>query len=360
MYCVAGLPFDAVSLTEAGERVREAAFRSEPCFISTPNLNFVVTSQGDSDFRESVCQSDLSLADGMPVVWMAKMLGLPVRERVSGSDLFSWLSNKADDRGRKLNVYFFGGVEGVARRASDVLNSTATGLRCVGYEYPGYGSVPEMSSAESIERINASGADILIASLGARKGQEWIVYNRERINTPVISHLGAVVNFIAGTIDRAPRWMQRCGLEWLWRIKEEPALWSRYWHDGMGLSRMLFLQIIPYAVWLRCSNISGSAAPEIELKDSSNGLSIKVSGSLCSGNLDEVRIVFRHAAELMESVALDMRCASYIDSAFLGLTLVLRKHVTAAGGSFRVVHVPPRLRKVFSWCGAGYLLAGGG
>lgn len=84
-----------------------------------------------------------------------------------------------------------------------------------------------MSNAETIERINASGADFLVVSLGARKGQAWIMQNRQHLSVLLISHLDAMVNFVAGTVSRAQQWMQRFGLEWLWRIKEEPVLWRR-------------------------------------------------------------------------------------------------------------------------------------
>jgi len=86
-----------------------------------------------------------------------------------------------------------------------------------------------------LQAINASQADFLVVALGAKKGQAWILHNLEHLQVPVVSHLGAVVNFVAGTVQRAPAAWQRAGLEWLWRIKEEPALFGRYWNDGLAL-----------------------------------------------------------------------------------------------------------------------------
>ena len=106
VYCLVGLPFDAISLPEAVHQVREAAMLSVPCFISTPNLNFLIASQDDPEFRESVCQSDLSLADDMPLVWMAKLLGLPVCERVAGSDLFATLGDRWAVPGKSCRCSF--------------------------------------------------------------------------------------------------------------------------------------------------------------------------------------------------------------------------------------------------------------
>jgi N-acetylglucosaminyldiphosphoundecaprenol N-acetyl-beta-D-mannosaminyltransferase len=362
VYCLAGLPFDAISLPETVRQVREAAMQSVPCFISTPNLNFLIASQDDPDFRESVCQSDLSLADGMPLVWMAKLLGLPIFERVAGSDLFATLGEQVGSSGKKLSVFFFGGMEGVAERACEALNAQSSGFSCVGFEYPGIGVVADMSSAETIKRINASGADFLVVSLGARKGQAWIMHNRQRISVPLISHLGAVVNFAAGTVRRAPRWMRRFGLEWLWRIKEEPALWRRYWGDGLGFMGLLLMRILPYAIWLqfnwlRFNKGRRSAAPKVEFSSGPLGLSINLSNALCSGRLEEVRIAFRRASSLSENVKLNLERVTYLDSAFLGLILMLRKQLRAGGHAVLICNVPPGLRKVFYWCGAEYLLA---
>ena len=249
VHCILGLPFDAVNLAEAEQRIRAAATNRTPCFLSTPNLNFLIACRTDKPFRSSVINSDLSIADGMPLIWIARLLGIPIRERVAGSDLFETLRAQSSSR---LSVYFFGGMEGVAETACRRLNAEKLGLTCVGYEYPGFASVLEMSSDENIAKINASGADFLVVSLGAKKGQTWIEHSRARITVPVISHLGAVVNFIAGNIDRAPIWMQRTGLEWLWRIKEEPGLWRRYASEGLVLLELLVTRVVPYAwfmVW---------------------------------------------------------------------------------------------------------------
>ncbi|MCD8512378.1 MAG: WecB/TagA/CpsF family glycosyltransferase, partial [Nitrincola sp.] len=103
---------------------------------------------------------------------------------------------------------------------------------------PGRGDVASMSTPEIIEKINLSQADFLVVSLGAKKGQAWILHNLDKIQVPVVSHLGAVVNFVAGTVKRAPKVWQKLGLEWLWRIVEEPYLWKRYASDGFAALKM--------------------------------------------------------------------------------------------------------------------------
>ena len=240
-----GLPFDAITLQEAVVKVREAALQQTPLFISTPNLNFLVASQTDMAFRNSVVHSDLSLADGMPIIWLAKLVKAPITERVAGSSLFEALRYQPLRPGKPpLRVFFFGGPEGVAERAHQAVNRDSGSMQSVGFYSPGFGSLNDMSTPEVLAHINASCADFVVVSLGAKKGQAWIEFNRNRLTAPVVSHLGAVVNFVAGNIQRAPLWMQRLGLEWAWRIKEEPNLWIRYMKDGLGLLRLCSIHIL--------------------------------------------------------------------------------------------------------------------
>ncbi len=119
-----------------------------------------------------------------------------------------------------------------------------------------------MSDEATIERINRSGADFLVVALGAAKGHRWIEANRHRLKVPVISHLGAAVNFVAGRLRRAPLSLQRIGLEWIWRIKEEPILFRRYARDGWFLAKLLAGFVFPEAVSRR---LRGNAASSVQV-----------------------------------------------------------------------------------------------
>ena len=253
--CLLGLPFDTVTIDEAVQQVREAIEERRRLFLSTPNLNFVAMAQDDEAFRASVLDSDLVVADGMPLVWLSRLLGAHLPERVSGSNLFERLRDEPLPEGKEpIRVYFFGGPEGSAEAAAQNLNQNTSSLKCVGWQSPGFGTVGDLSARHHIDPINGSGADFLVVALGAAKGQAWIQHNRDRLFAPVISHMGAVVNFIAGQIKRAPTWMQRSGLEWAWRIKEEPRLWKRYTQDARILSKLILSQVLPYAIWRRAQS----------------------------------------------------------------------------------------------------------
>jgi N-acetylglucosaminyldiphosphoundecaprenol N-acetyl-beta-D-mannosaminyltransferase len=176
-------------------RIRDAAQGTTPFLISTPNLNFLVNSLSDTSFRESLLRSDLCLSDGMPIVWIARLMGVPIKNRVAGSDVFDALVDQS--RARPLKVFLFGGAAGVAVAASRALNARSSGVHCVGLLYPGFGTVEEMSHDDIIETLNSSGAELLVVSLGATKGQSWLLHNHDRLKIPVRVHLGADIHLEA-------------------------------------------------------------------------------------------------------------------------------------------------------------------
>lgn len=352
VHCLLGLPIDAIDLAGAERRIRAAAAARSPCFMSTPNVNFLIACRSDDAFRNTVLHSDLSLADGMPLVWLARLLGIPLRERVAGASLFEALRG---GQGRPLAVYFFGGPDGVAERAARRLELEAKGLVCAGYASPGFGSVEEMSNEETIRRINGSNADVLVVSLGARKGQAWIERNRARINVPVVSHLGAVVDFTAGTVRRAPAWMQRAGLEWLWRIKEQPSLWRRYLGDGLALAMLLLTRVLPY-VWY--ARYPGSGTPEeacVEAREDENEYAIVLRGAWTRANIALLRASFSQAAQAGKDVRLDLTGVSHVDSAFVGLVMLLRGYLQQHGRRLAVRSVPRRVQRLIECCCAEFL-----
>jgi N-acetylglucosaminyldiphosphoundecaprenol N-acetyl-beta-D-mannosaminyltransferase len=352
VHCLLGLPIDAIGAAAAERRIRAAAAGRLPCFMSTPNVNFVIESRADDAFRNAVLHSDLSVADGMPLVWLARLIGIPVRERVAGASLFEALRGGGD---APLRVYFFGGPDGVAEAAGRRLDSEAKGLVCVGCESPGFGSVEEMSSERTIRRINASNADLLVVALGARKGQAWIERNRARLNVPVVSHLGAALNFAAGTVARAPAWMQRAGLEWLWRIKEEPALWRRYLRDALALAGLLLLRVLPYVWYLRRHRRNPPAEARMEAREEGGLYAIRLQGAWTRANIAVLRWSFSQAAQAGKDVSLDMTEVSYVDSAFVGLAMLLRGWQQRHGRRLSIVSMPRRVQRVMEYCCAEFL-----
>lgn len=329
VYCVLGLPFDALSLEQAAEKVRGAARRRQRCFITTPNLNYVIACRSDGELRSSVLQSDLSVVDGMPLIWAARLLGIPLPERVAGSSLIDRLRADA----KPLSVFFFGGSDGVAGAACDALNETPHGLRCAGSLSPGFGTVSEMSSAAVHEAIDRADADFLIVALPARKGQMWILANLARISPPLVANLGAVVNFVAGTVIRAPVRWQRLGLEWVWRVREEPQLWRRYFNDGRALVGLLFKQVLLEMIVTRLSRPSTAAIRAAHATPVLAGETCRLvlGGAWTSDNLQRLRDAVRAAVAMRKDVTIDLREVAYLDRACIGLLMLMQGHQAKCG-----------------------------
>jgi|SRR5450830_175664 len=355
IYCIAGLPFDAVDLPKTLTRLRDAQFKKTPCFLTTPNLDFLALAQHDSYFRDSVIQSDLVIADGMPIVWIAKLLGIPIHERVAGSTLFEALGQ---ERRRKMTVYFFGGPQGVAAEASQRINAVSTGLTCVGYYSPGFGTLDEMSSDEIVDNINAANADFLVVALGAEKGQAWIIKNFHKIKCPLVSHLGAVINFEAKRLKRAPESIQKLGMEWAWRIKEEPQLWRRYWGDGLFLLRLIITKILPLVIWklLNKKRLVQLAQDTVVLDDKYADCKLTITGVVLDPVKPDIRSLMRQASLQNKNVNIDLAAAEYLSFGALGLLLMLKKQLDKNGLQMKVTGLSHHMIKLFNQNGLSYLI----
>jgi N-acetylglucosaminyldiphosphoundecaprenol N-acetyl-beta-D-mannosaminyltransferase len=350
-----GLPIDAMSMDEAVRHLQQARMTRKKCFFSTPNLNFMMASQSRPEFLESVCTSDLSLADGMPLVWVAKLLNIPISERVSGSDLFDRLRQQTESLWR---VFFFGGPKGVGQSACLAIGDQAAGVLPTGYIYPGFVNTEEMSREDLMQCINQSESDMVVVSLGAAKGQDWICRNRQHITAPVIGHLGAVINFVAGNIQRAPQWMQRSGLEWVWRAKEESNLIRRYLNDGFSFLRTLATGVLPLAlhqIWHKpLAQEMCNASADYYLQDGQ--FLVRLRGAWNAGNLQPVRDIFTRAEQSYGNVVLGMANVSSIDSAFIGLLLLLEQSLSERHLTLRLSDTPKGIRRYLQLSGVKHLV----
>jgi N-acetylglucosaminyldiphosphoundecaprenol N-acetyl-beta-D-mannosaminyltransferase len=348
IWCVLGLPFDAIDLSQTANEIISAIDERRPCILTTPNLNFLCAAQTNIAFRESVINSDLSIVDGFPIVLVAALLDIPIPERVAGSNLVEYLYNRKTTSPTK--VFFFGGKEGTGELACQNINKKPAGLLAVGYYTPGFGSVAEMSTPEIIDYVNQHDAGLLIVSLGAQKGQTWIEENKHQLKAPVMSHLGAVINFFAGTVKRAPVFAQRYGLEWLWRIYQEPLLWRRYYNDGKRFLRLLFGSVFPYWLWL-IANKPTTTHQTIRISESSvpETTTLFLTGDCTYLTISTLRQSFKGTVSGKRDVILDFTNVTLIDSAFLGLCLILYKHLYASGHSLTFVNPNKDVRRIIKW-----------
>jgi N-acetylglucosaminyldiphosphoundecaprenol N-acetyl-beta-D-mannosaminyltransferase len=357
VYCILGMPIDAIEMPAVMQSIEMAAANAAPFVISTPNVNFLVNTQNDPEFRESLLLSDLSPADGMPIVWIARLMGIPIKNRIAGSDIFEALKVRARPEG-PLKVFLFGAKDSVAEAAARTLNLT-TGLSCVGWICPGWGSVDELSQKEFIDKINSSNADFLVAALGSIKGQLWLHRNHRRLRIPLRSHLGATIHFQAGTVKRAPYTFQKLGLEWLWRIKEEPYLWKRYFRDGSVLLHLLLTRVLPLAISARLRQRRYErSAHDLVIKQTygSNFVTLSLSGFAIGCHVDKVVTYFKVAMTTKKQIVIDFSETRTVDARFLGFLIMLRKQLKAQNAVPLFVGISRRLERMFRLNGCGYLL----
>lgn len=353
VYGLLGLPVDAVEFPYLIKLMRDAAEARWPFLMSTPNVNFLITSQYNGSFRESILGSDLCLVDGMPLIWIAKLLRIPITERVAGSDLFGRLKEQ-QDTGRRFRVFLFGGADDLVERVATKLNTSNCGLECVGALNPGFGTVEEMSSPQIIDTINRSQADLVAVFLGAEKAQAWLMYNHWNLRAPLRAQFGATINFEAGTVRRAPPLLRSTGFEWLWRIKEEPYLWRRYLNDGIWLLRLLMTSVLPMLARLR--RIAPDAPFSVLSKEDSTSVTIKLTGAVVEANLESALQHFRNALDTQKDVRIDLAEADIVDPRFFGLFLMLRKTLAVRGGSLQFTGLSRRVRRLFRLNRFEYLL----
>ena len=359
VYGLFGIPIDAADRASVLRKIAAAAETDKPFLLSTPNVNFIAESQRDPKFRESLLQSDHCCADGMPIVWISRLLGLPIRERVSGSDLFEML--RADkSSSRPLKVFLFGGSEGVAETVCKRLNEQPSGIRCVGWFNPGFGTVDEMSEAKVIDIINASGADLLAVFLSAAKAQFWLHQNHNRLRIPVRGQFGATINYQAGTVRRAPEFLQRLGLEWLWRIKEEPYLWRRYGRDGLFLLSTVAARILPIAAslgWRRFVLKNPNEGLKIESRKDRGLIVMSLNGYATAAHVKQAIADFRDGLAEGNPVYIDLTKTQAIDPRFFGLLLMLRRQIFARGQRLEFIGITSKTKRIFRLNGFDYLLA---
>jgi N-acetylglucosaminyldiphosphoundecaprenol N-acetyl-beta-D-mannosaminyltransferase len=209
-----------------------------PSLVITPNLNYVMIASKNPDLPSINLRAALSMADGMVLVIASRWKARRLPERVTGSDLIFRVSERAAQRGYRL--FFLGGANGVAVAAAENLKARYPGLQVVGVENP---ILSQLSPAELnalFERIHLARPHILITALSQPSGERWLDTHLERLAVPVCAQFGAAIDFAAGRVRRAPRWMQKMCLEWLYRALQEPRrLGPRYLNNALFIIRML-------------------------------------------------------------------------------------------------------------------------
>jgi N-acetylglucosaminyldiphosphoundecaprenol N-acetyl-beta-D-mannosaminyltransferase len=236
---LAGTLIDKVDRAAAVEKIRHFALSGGAHQIVTVNLDFLTIASHDSRFRETINQADLAVADGMPLVWLSRFKSEPLHERVTGVDLVDNCCDIAVETGS--GVFLLGAAPGIAEKAAVELQAHHPGLRIVGVYSPPIGALEGRENERIVQMIRDVAPGFLFVALGAPRQDLWIRTHLAQLGVPVSMGVGCVLDLLAGEVSRAPVWMQRTGLEWAYRLIQEPGrLWRRYLlRDAPMLGRLL-------------------------------------------------------------------------------------------------------------------------
>ncbi len=238
-----GVPFAPWTRAQAADAAALLAESGRPSFFITANAHYAMLSHEQAELRAVNARAAFILADGAPIVWASRWKRSPLPERVAGSDLIYDLCERAAARGHR--VFLLGGAEGVADAAARRLADLYPGLEVAGTACPPHRGLGDEEHERLLAQIREARPHLLFVAYGQPKGELWIARHLESLGVPVCVQVGASLDFIAGRVRRAPRWVQKIGMEWAYRLSLEPRrLAPRYAANARYLLRMITQDLV--------------------------------------------------------------------------------------------------------------------
>lgn len=343
---ILGTPVDDINMDEALNRIEEFVVvgrrTGKGHQIATINADFVVKSLHDAELQRILQEADMATADGMPLVWSARLLGAPIEDRVTGADMVPALAERAAQKG--YSIYFLGAAPGVAEKAAKILQQQHPGLKIAGIASPSPEAVRAGDPA-IIAECKAANPDILLVAFGNPKQEKWIYRHAQELGIPVMIGVGGTFDFIAGVTKRAPQWMQQSGLEWVYRLMQQPGrLWKRYTTDFFGFGYFFLWQ------WwvMRQKESSSSLLPTSELLSVHETVIMNVQGRLDRGNQSAFAEKAYHALTEQPHLIINLAEAEFLDSSAIGTLVALCKQAREKGGNLWLTNVPSTINQVLS------------
>lgn len=226
---------DNLTMAETLHEIDKLIQKKNCSYVVTPNVDHIVRLEKDEELQKVYKNASLILTDGKPLIWISKWYKTPIKEKISGSDLFPKVCELAANK--NYTMYLLGAAEGVADTAAKNLMKKYPGLNVVGTYSPPFGFEKNEQEMNKIKtQIQEVHPDILIVGLGCPKQEKFMYYHCKELGVPISFGLGASIDFEAGNIKRAPKWMSNHGLEWLYRFSKEPKrLFKRYFVDDLKI-----------------------------------------------------------------------------------------------------------------------------
>lgn len=342
---VLGLPLDSLTAAGAVEAIDGLIRSGGTHQIATANLDFWLNSLSDRQLHRIIAGCSLVLPDGMPLVWVSKLLGCPLAERVTGVDMVPALAELALQKG--YGVFLLGGKGDVAERARKHLEQKFPGVRIVGTFAPSEEEMAQADHGEILNRIQATRPEILLVALGNPKQEKWISTHRKRLGVPVAMGVGGSFEIMVGDMLRAPRWVQRCGMEWAMRFIQEPGrLGPRYFRDFMGLGRKLPLTLA--AKWMQLpykgeSHVATVSNPQL--------MHVYLHGKLGEDSASDLMQATHACIAGGLVMVVHLQSVRQITAAGLGVLLDVRRHMLDAGLALSLTGLSLKHRFLLhAWC----------
>lgn len=228
-----------VNMDEAIQAIEDMIASEKKSYIVAINVDVVMKIENDSYLKDITDHADMVLVDGKPLEWIAKWHKRPIKAKISGSDLVPILCERAAEKG--YSIFIIGGKEGIAEKAKQNLERDLPGIRIVGTYAPPFGFEKDKKELIRInEMISNAHPEILITCFGCPKQEKWIYENYQKYDAKVSVCAGATVDFLAGNVNRAPKWMSDHGLEWFYRFLQEPKrMFKRYFVDDIKIIKLI-------------------------------------------------------------------------------------------------------------------------
>jgi N-acetylglucosaminyldiphosphoundecaprenol N-acetyl-beta-D-mannosaminyltransferase len=360
-----GIPIDNLTMNETLESIfrmiEDFRYNSTPKYVATVNVDFIVNTLSWSskhsrhpELLDILRGADLVTADGMPVVWISKIMDSPLKERVTGSDMLPFISKKAAEHNK--SIFLFGARPGIADNAAKILIERYPGLKIAGTYSPDVATEGEamLDSFEEdrklVTMINESGADILFIGLGNPKQEIWFNRNRGNIKVPVSIGIGGSFSFITGDVLRAPSWMQKNGLEWIYRIYKDPGrLWKRYFNGLIKLGTCILLPVIYHKISSAMIKIRHhrsyiSDKIGINVRHEEKSVLFKIPLKATRESISDIWAFIPHFKE--SSLVIDFKETRHIDLYVMGFLVSLWRYYSSIGKKIYLTGITPLVERI--------------
>ncbi len=323
---ILGVPFDNITTAETVALIEQMVSSRLPHYMATANVDFLVQALHDVELRRILMDAHLVLCDGTPLVWASRLLGNPLPERVAGSDLVPLLLQVAEKKGYR--VFFLGGTDTSIKKAVDRLRQQHPALNIVGHYSPPFLPLHEMNHEEVTRRIRETKPDILFVSFGCPKQEKWIAMHYRTLGVPVSIGVGGTIDFLAGTVKRAPVWMRKSGTEWLYRLAQEPRrLCKRYVKDLAWFGQAIFRQ------WwqMHFAKMPGRTTQKVSCEGQHVYRFLKMPAELDVEFVRREALICEEALATCRHCALELQDVKFVDSSGMGLLIRLQKKARITG-----------------------------